>query len=393
MRRNAVKVVRMLAVAGLCALPVQALAVSFTIGTGDINDGAVTESKIATDAVTNDKIKTGTISRDKLGFTIDTPRFANIITVAKSGGDFTSPIEAVNSIVGASASGPYLVKVMPGVYDLGASSLVMKEYVYLEGSGDDSTIITSNSQNVNDETCDFGTVNMANNSSIKNIKIVNTNNQNDSGIIAVAIVFNNVKAKAEGVKALSGAAGVMGRIAGICSFGPSGHALLNNVDSEGRGSDNTSAVFLYNGGSVTINNSRLVSNVSGENASGHGVNCTSNNDLYSGIATVSNSSIESIATQGSSDHGVDPTHCKTTISSSRIKVTKLALDPPSIFELNVFDSQIYVADGGVVIDGAPSGTGLLKIANSLLTNWTPNPATNIKLFNNYTQDLAPIANQ
>lgn len=72
-----------------------------------------------------------------------TPHFANIIVVAKSGGDFTDPLAAINSIIDASASNPYLIKIMPGVYDVTGSTINLKSYVYVEGSGVSNTIIKS----------------------------------------------------------------------------------------------------------------------------------------------------------------------------------------------------------------------------------------------------------
>jgi pectin methylesterase-like acyl-CoA thioesterase len=93
---------------------------------------------------------------------------------------------ALNSITNASATNPYVVKVMPGIYDLVTASLQMKEYVDLEGSGPENTIITSSNNNVDGGTCAVGTVLMANNSAIRNIKVVNTAPALGGDYIAVA---------------------------------------------------------------------------------------------------------------------------------------------------------------------------------------------------------------
>lgn len=70
-----------------------------------------------------------------------TAKYGNVVVVAKSGGDFTDPVAAVNSITDASESNPYLVKIMPGVYDIGSNYIVMPAYVSLEGSGQATTKI------------------------------------------------------------------------------------------------------------------------------------------------------------------------------------------------------------------------------------------------------------
>jgi pectin methylesterase-like acyl-CoA thioesterase len=65
----------------------------------------------------------------------------NIITVAKSGGDFTDPVAAVDSISDASATNPYLVVIAPGVYTV-TQTLQMKQYVDIAGSGEEVTKLT-----------------------------------------------------------------------------------------------------------------------------------------------------------------------------------------------------------------------------------------------------------
>jgi len=126
------------------------------VKTGHIQDGAVTDAKISgvisgaklgshthsgadiTDGtITNAKIAEAAITPDKIGF------YSNVIVVALSGGDFTSPVDAMNAITDASATNPYLVKIMPGVYDVGSQSVQMKEYVDIEGSGQNTTKIFS----------------------------------------------------------------------------------------------------------------------------------------------------------------------------------------------------------------------------------------------------------
>lgn len=68
-----------------------------------------------------------------------------IVTVAKRGGDFTSIAAAVTSITDASSSKPYLISVGPGIFV--ESQITMKQFVYVRGSGRQSTFITANSVN------------------------------------------------------------------------------------------------------------------------------------------------------------------------------------------------------------------------------------------------------
>lgn len=121
-----------------------------------IQDGQVLNADLATGAVTDAKIS-GVISATKLpvGTTAGTvaagnhnhdnlyqKKYANVVVVAKNGGDFTDPIAAIDSITDASGMNPYLVKIMPGVYDMGNRSVLMKPFVDVEGSGENVTTIT-----------------------------------------------------------------------------------------------------------------------------------------------------------------------------------------------------------------------------------------------------------
>lgn len=182
----------------------------------------------------------------------------NVRIVQKSNTDTNGRIygtiqAAINSITNASATNPYLVKVMPGTYDLGTGSIQMKEYVDVEGSGPDSTIITTSNNNVDGYTCTVGTVLMSNNSSIRHIKIVNMPPAATNFNTVAAVVFNNVTAKAEGISVLVDSNGANGgRIGAVCSFQAGAHAYLNNVSIETHNNGGQSnSTHQYRGGSLT----------------------------------------------------------------------------------------------------------------------------------------------
>lgn len=115
------------------------------VATNQLADGAVTDAKIA-GPISTSKLNIGTgagtvAAGNHNHDSLYQKKYGNVIVVAKSGGDYSDPYEAVNSITNASATNPYLVKIMPGVYDIGANSIQMKSFVDIEGSGENTTRI------------------------------------------------------------------------------------------------------------------------------------------------------------------------------------------------------------------------------------------------------------
>lgn len=177
MKKNAAALV----VATLLAVPVVsfgAMAGANTVNSAAIVDGAVatvdlanlavTTAKIATNAVNNAKISDVAMTKvtglaaelatkaDQAATTAALAAKANanhshlignMTTVATEGGEYTSPLTAMNDLANwcgtPSTSNPCLIKIMPGTYDLGAAGIVPISNVSFEGSGAAVTKITS----------------------------------------------------------------------------------------------------------------------------------------------------------------------------------------------------------------------------------------------------------
>jgi hypothetical protein len=96
----------------------------------------------------------------------------------------TALLNTINGITDNSATNPYLIKLGPGVYDIGTSHLQMKEYVDIEGAGEKTTVITGTVNNTGWPP-ENGVVNGANNAEIRFLTVRNTGSGE-----RVAAIFN-----------------------------------------------------------------------------------------------------------------------------------------------------------------------------------------------------------
>lgn len=189
----------------------------------------------------------------------------------------TALLQAMSQITAAnpSAANPWLLKLEPGNYDLNGNSLTLASFVDLEGSGEGITVISSTVSTSFPLTA--GTVNLASNSEIRQVRIINVGNGFRNGALVVPANATNVR--------------------------------VSQVNAIMQTTGTTEAYGLYNnsGAVTTIQNSRFL--VSGAGSSNFGLrtdggtlivsssnitipNGTTNGDiavLASGTVTVSNS--------------------------------------------------------------------------------------------------------
>jgi len=131
---------------------------------------------------------------------------ANVVTVALSGGDYTSPIDAMTNVSAGdtwcgnpSISNPCLVKIGPGEYDLGSTTLQMRSYVDIQGSGQNVTRILGSAH----PSAFVGTVHGAINAVIRDLTVEDAGGTTNSTAIlnygfAAAVEISNVTAIAYG---------------------------------------------------------------------------------------------------------------------------------------------------------------------------------------------------
>ncbi len=104
--------------------------------------------------------------------TDDGATYDHVVTVAKSGGDYTSVVSALNSITDSSSTNRYLVRVMPGEYTE-TSLVTVKSYVHVRGSGPNATVITSSRSSASPSNAS-ATVDLLDNGRISNLTVRNT---------------------------------------------------------------------------------------------------------------------------------------------------------------------------------------------------------------------------
>ncbi len=235
-----------------------------TINSGDIADGAVTTPKIAGGAVTGAKVADGAIMDAHISSNanISPSKFApgtfsslydQVINVSTDGnGNFTDPIAALASITDNSVNTTYLLKIMPGVYNIGANSLQMKPYVDIEGCGEYTTKITGNM-----DSPISGTVNGADNAELRLLTVENTG----GGVNATAISNSSASPKITQVTAI--ASGGANTAIGIYNIGNS-LVVLTNVTARASGAVITRSICNSSGAAI-MNNVNASASGSGGN--------------------------------------------------------------------------------------------------------------------------------
>ena len=297
------------------------------------------------------------------------------IVAADGSGDYLTIGAALSAISGATDSNRYLIKVKPGIYN---ESVIMKNYVDLEGSGSSNTAITSNiTSTAGNADCrpTVATLKGANSSTIKNIRITNTSSTAGAAVLIDNVVTNleNVVVEAIGVGSNEND--------GVCINGSAASGIsLDNVEVKAEGGSAASyGIGITNGASVSINRSHSIAastsvysfacslSVRGiANASDSVFEASGARDVYTIYGTNGSTSLRGvivIAINGqSSTYGIRSTVGQ--ITGSEISATSSQGNIASISSSNL-------KIGSTLIGGGYSG--LDKLVNCWDENFNPIP--------------------
>jgi len=190
-----------------------------------------------------------------------------IVLVSPNPGDTaqangTALLNSLAAITG-NANTPYVIRLGPGIYNIGTSSLQMKPYVDLEGSGENTTVITGN---IDSNTS--GVVQGASNAEIRFLTVQNTGGGSD------AIAIYNTSASPKMTNVTASASGAVSNC-GVFNISSSSPVMLNVTASGSGGTDENCGVHNHSSSSPMMTNV-TASALGGTGSTNAGiVNCSS----------------------------------------------------------------------------------------------------------------------
>jgi hypothetical protein len=280
-------------------------------------------------------------------------------------------LSAMTTIAGASPSitNPYLLKLEPGVYDLGSQSLTLLEYVDVEGSGDGITVISSR---VGGGTPSTGTLVAASNTEVRSLKVTNTG----TGYAQVAVFvpagvsnsrFNRITSVASGSATVYGMAnsGTVNILNSTLTASSGQSYVIGFYNKNGTAILQNSTISSLTGGGTSINYG-VWSSASSTTLLGSTISVSSNNGTgllneTSGTVSVQNSTI-TVSGGGSIGIRISSASTTTIIQNSVISVSYMGLD-------NNVGGTVKV--GASQLGGTTASTGLSICPASYNLNFQP----------------------
>jgi len=313
-----------------------------------ISNTSITVNQLASNAVTADKLASDAVTPGKIAF------YSRVAIVdANAGGNslgyYTDPAYAMTHYSdwcsSPSATTPCLLKIMPGVYDIGSSDVMMRSYIDIEGSGENVTRIKGN---IVDSL--LGVVNGANNAELRFLTVEHMGGGNYSS----AMYNSSASPKITNVTAIASSASANNY--GIYNDNSSPKMTNVTVNVTGTGSSNSRGIYNYTSSPSMMNVNITVSG--GSTARGIDNNASSAPLMIQGLVNVSGASTWNIGIDNSASSAPEMDAIKI-VASGGVNCTGLSA---SSSQPSMFNVKIDASGGSSFTRGVySSGTSTIKI--------------------------------
>ncbi len=284
---------------------------------------------------------------------------ANVVVVAKSGGDFDTVSAALASISDASDTNRYIVKVMPGVY---TEQVTMKRYVDIEGSGELTTRITFDGTSGS-----TGTLVGANDAEVRFLTVESTR-------VSPAIYTSATSPRLTHVTAAITGTGNMARAIVVVDLAA---PVMRHVTAVASGGNSTYGIYIFNSSPDMYD---VTATASGSS------NCIGVEILSHSAPTLVDVTATAIASDGGESTGVDcrvsaPVLRRVTASASGSganhgiyiltpQVTDGPTPAPVVIQQSVIQANGGTSNRGLTCGFATSGTYHIHVINSTVAGST-----------------------
>jgi hypothetical protein len=188
-------------------------------------------------------------------------------------------LAALNGITDASATNPYLLKIEPGIYDVGTSPVQMKQFVDIEGSGETATRITGSGSS----SSLTGTLKGANNAELRFLTVENT------GGDAYATAIRNGLTSPRITHVTARASGTTGSVTAL--WNESSSAIMIDVTLSASGGTHTRGVNNTTSSTLTMTN--VTATASGASGTNTGIMNNSSSPIMKNVTATAQGGTDS----------------------------------------------------------------------------------------------------
>jgi hypothetical protein len=308
-------------------------------------------------------------------------KYVRTITVRPDTGNASSNgialVAALSGISGNSATDPYLIKIEPGVYNIGILGLIMKPFVDVEGSGENETFINATRGDIVQSASAAAVVGAAD-SELRSLTVTN----GSTSLFGTGFHSTGAGTRRISNVTIHSSGGTNTSFGVYATTGATVTAFGVTVTATGGGGTTSARGFETAGATINIFNST----VTGKGVGGTGTNI---GVKAGGSANIDSSTIVGTGVS-SSNQGVSVVTGTVTVTNSTVRVDTgsniqaVATLPEPTAILSVFHSRLLAGSPGLSatqVSIARGVTSTLRVATSLVDSASLGQPTCVHVYN------------